>query len=275
MPDLTRVRPETGQLTPFDFDGTPVRVLTDEHGEPWFVAADVTSLLGYGGGARNAITRLPGRMKGVAPVNTLGGAQEMTTVNEAGVNRLIMRSNLPSAEAVQDWLAEDVLPQIRRTGAYGVADIATLPATDILAIAQRLVVAEARAAESEAVVDAIEASNGITITEFHKHYFSDVPARVFFERLYALELLIDQRGARGRDEKGRLKAGKQHRHPAAKGKPFFYLHGAIDNEGVRRESVRVRPGRPETDLVQHLASKGLTPNPNALTASTTPKEIAA
>lgn len=101
----------------FPATGAGVRtVLVD--GEPWFVAADVCAVLGYGGGSRNAVSRLPERMKGVADVNTPGGQQKVTTLSEAGVYRLVMRSTMPNAEAFQDWLAEDVVPQIRMTGRY-------------------------------------------------------------------------------------------------------------------------------------------------------------
>lgn len=101
----------------FPATGAGVRtVLVD--GEPWFVAADVCAVLGYGGGGRNAVGRLPERMKGVEEINTPGGLQKVTTISEAGVYRLVMRSNLPQAEAFQDWIAEDVIPQIRMTGRY-------------------------------------------------------------------------------------------------------------------------------------------------------------
>lgn len=152
-------------------------------------------------------------------------------------------------------------------------DLSIMSSRDILALAQRLVEQEERADKAETVVRAVEASNGLTPTEFHKHYFSDVPARQFFEHLYRLKLLIDQRGSRGRDERGRLKNGHQHQHPGAAGKPYFYLHGRLDDHGVRRESVRVRPGRPEVALVEFLASKGLTPNAN--TTASGPKGITA
>ena len=108
------------ELMPFNYGDQTVRtVLID--GEPWFVAADACALLGYGGGARNAVSRLPERMKGVAEVNTPGGSQKMTVINEAGLNRLILRSTLPQAEEIQDWLAETVMPQIRKTGSYNSA----------------------------------------------------------------------------------------------------------------------------------------------------------
>ena len=45
----------------------------------------------------------------------------MVVVNEAGLNRLIIRSNASNAEQVQDWLTDQVMPAIRRTGQYGSA----------------------------------------------------------------------------------------------------------------------------------------------------------
>lgn len=130
--------------------------------------------------------------------------------------------------------------------------------------------AEQRANRAETTVHAIEASNGITLRQFHKHYFSDVPERVFFEKLYGLGLLIDQR-RHHRNDRGEWRSGPEHRHPSWKGKPYIYLHGSLDGDGVRRESPRVRPGRPEHDLARLLATKGLPLNPT----SDTRKEITA
>lgn len=101
----------------FTYQDRQVRTVTLD-GEPYLIAVDVTQTLNYGGGARNAIARLPERMKGVAEINTPGGPQQMTVLNEAGVYRLVMRSNLPDAEAFQDWIAEEVLPALRQTGSY-------------------------------------------------------------------------------------------------------------------------------------------------------------
>lgn len=130
--------------------------------------------------------------------------------------------------------------------------------------------AEQRASQAETTVHAIEASNGITLRQFHKHYFSDVPERRFFEKLYSLGLLIDQR-RHHRNDRGEWRSGPEHRHPSWRGKPYIYLHGSLDGDGVRRESPRVRPGRPEHDLARLLASKGLPLNPT----SDTRKEITA
>lgn len=130
--------------------------------------------------------------------------------------------------------------------------------------------AEQRANRAETTVHAIEASSGITLRQFHKHYFSDVPERMFFEKLYSLGLLIDQR-RHHRNDRGEWRNGPEHRHPSWKGKPYIYLHGSLDGDGVRRESPRVRPGRPEHDLARLLSSKGLQLN----TTSDTHREITA
>jgi DNA-damage-inducible protein D len=122
--------------------------------------------------------------------------------------------------------------------------------------------AEQRASQAETTVHAIEASDGITLRQFHKHYFSDVPERMFFEKLYGLGLLIDQR-RHHRNDRGEWRSGPEHRHPSWRGKPYIYLHGSLDGDGVRRESPRVRPGRPEHDLARLLATKGLPLNPTS------------
>jgi prophage antirepressor-like protein len=102
----------------FYFDGQPLRTGVTADGVRLPVAADAAKILGYKGGARNAIARLPARMKGVANVNTPGGPQVMTVLTQAGLNRLVINATLETAERVQDWLAEDVMPQIQATGMY-------------------------------------------------------------------------------------------------------------------------------------------------------------
>lgn len=131
----------------------------------------------------------------------------------------------------------------------------------------------ARADRAETVVKAVEAAEGITLREFHKHYFSDVAERAFFETLYKRGYLIDQRGARIDPNTGKRKNGKQHSHPGYKGKAWLYLHGAVDREGIRRERTRVRPGTPEVAFAQHLAATGLPLNSTA--ARHIMKELAA
>lgn len=138
-------------LARFTFPGTGQAVRTALlRGEPAVVANDVCAVLQHSN-PRQAVAKLPDRMKGVTEVDTLGGAQRMTVLTEAGVYRLVMRSNLPAAEAFQDWLAEEVLPAIRRTGAYAVPSApAVLSPRElaqlVIAEADRADAAEARAA---------------------------------------------------------------------------------------------------------------------------------
>ena len=104
-------------LPTFAYDGRQVRVMTDEQGVPWFVAADVCAVLGFGN-SRQVLTRLDPDEKGVHSTDTPGGHQSMTTVNESGLYSLILGSRKPEARAFKRWVTHDVLPAIRRTGSY-------------------------------------------------------------------------------------------------------------------------------------------------------------
>lgn len=88
-------------------------------GEPWFVAADVSTMLGHSNTAM-MIKALKPSERGVRKFYTPGGQQEFVIVSEPGFYRLVMRSNRPEADAFQTWVTGDVLPQIRKTGAYTV-----------------------------------------------------------------------------------------------------------------------------------------------------------
>lgn len=101
----------------FEFQGARVRVIMIE-GEPWFVASDVAKVLGY----RDAEKAIRGKLRPhqirTHEVGTNRGPRTMTIINEAGVNRLVMRSERPEAEAFQDWIEGDVIPSLARTGTY-------------------------------------------------------------------------------------------------------------------------------------------------------------
>jgi len=106
-------------LTTFNFNQLSVRTVTDDQGNPWFVAADVASILDY----RNApdMTRnLDDDEKDTHSVRTPGGNQEMTVINESGLYSAILKSRKPEAKAFQKWVTSEVLPSIRKTGSYSV-----------------------------------------------------------------------------------------------------------------------------------------------------------
>ena len=94
--------------------GTPEKLL--------FVAADVCRVLGISN-ARHAVANFSGSEKGVVKSDTLGGLQEMLGVTEAGLYRLIFRSNKAAARKFQDWVFSEVLPSIRKTGGYQVNQV--------------------------------------------------------------------------------------------------------------------------------------------------------
>ena len=98
------------------FEGHNIRIITDQQGEPWFVAADIARALGYND-ADQAIRR---HCKGVtkAPVETTGGMQRASIIPERDVYRLVMRSKLESAERFEEWVVGEVLPSIRKHGGY-------------------------------------------------------------------------------------------------------------------------------------------------------------
>jgi prophage antirepressor-like protein len=103
--------------TIFNFDSTTVRVVTGTNGEPWFVAADVCAVLDIGNN-RQAVAPLDDDEKGVTTVDTLGGAQQMTIINESGLYSLVLGSRKPEAKRFKKWVTSEVLPTIRKTGSY-------------------------------------------------------------------------------------------------------------------------------------------------------------
>ena len=103
-------------LSIFRFDGADVRTVVID-GEPWFVARDACEVLGISK-YRDAVAQLEADERASAAVDTLGGAQQMAVVNEAGVYALMLISRSPSARAFQRWLTHDVVPSIRKSGSY-------------------------------------------------------------------------------------------------------------------------------------------------------------
>ena len=105
-------------ILPFDFEGQTVRTAHMEDGSPAIVLSDIAKMLGYRS-ASDAGRLLRDHHKGYAKVRTLGGDQQMVVVNERGFNRLVIRSNASNAERVQDWITDEVMPTISKTGSYG------------------------------------------------------------------------------------------------------------------------------------------------------------
>ena len=88
------------------------------NGEPWFVAKDVCNILEIKNSRDTLNKCLDEDERGVDIIYTPGGNQEMTIVSEAGLYSLILRSRKPEAKAFKRWVTHEVLPSIRKTGAY-------------------------------------------------------------------------------------------------------------------------------------------------------------
>lgn len=116
-------------VIPFDFEGKAVRAI-DRNGAPWFVLGDVCRVLEVGNVA-DAARRLDADEKGVDIIDTLGGGQRSSIINESGLYSLILTSRKPAARRFKKWVTSEVLPAIRRTGRYE-APAAVLPSPEVV-----------------------------------------------------------------------------------------------------------------------------------------------
>lgn len=101
------VHPEFGELRTVEIDG-----------EPWFVGKDVAAALGYTNSRDAIATHVFADDKGVESIDTLGGRQKMTIINESGLYALVFGSRLKIAKEFKHWVTSEVLPSIRKNGAY-------------------------------------------------------------------------------------------------------------------------------------------------------------
>ena len=137
-------------ITIFNHLGNNIRVMTDDQGEPLFVLKDVCNALGITN-TRNVSARLDEDMKGVRPVDTLGGTQQLTVINEVGLYEVIIRSDKPDATQFRRWVTSEVLPSIRKHGMYATpATIEDMIANPDMAIQLLTTLKEERAARAQA-----------------------------------------------------------------------------------------------------------------------------
>jgi prophage antirepressor-like protein len=104
------------QVFNFSENNSPVRVVMNEN-NPLFCLADVCRILGLSN-SREVAKRL--NQKGVILTDTLTakGTQRLTYVNEGNLYKVIFRSDKPSARKFEEWVTDEVLPSIRKTGSY-------------------------------------------------------------------------------------------------------------------------------------------------------------
>jgi anti-repressor protein len=117
---MTQQNEQAVEPLAFSYHAMNVRALRGPDGDPRIVAQDVAQVLGYDR-MTNMIRMLEADERGSHIVSTPGGPQQMTVLTESGLYHAIFHSRRPEAGAFRKWVTAEVLPQIRKTGAY-VAD---------------------------------------------------------------------------------------------------------------------------------------------------------
>lgn len=131
----------TSEIQSYNFNGASLRTLTDEAGEPWFVAKDVCDILEISNPS-DALKRLDDDERSRF---NLGRQGETNIVNEAGLYVLVLGSRKPEAHEFKRWVTHEVLPQIRKTGGY----IPTTDADDDMTILAKAVMIGQRTMEAQ------------------------------------------------------------------------------------------------------------------------------
>jgi len=94
-------------------------------GEPWFVGNDVAEALGYARPRKAILDHVDeeDKMKDVPIRDPHGVEQYPTWINESGLYSLTLKSKLPAAKKFKRWVTSEVLPSIRKTGAYMLPEV--------------------------------------------------------------------------------------------------------------------------------------------------------
>lgn len=172
------------EIQEFDFNGNNVRAVTIND-EPFFVGKDVAEILGYQNGNRDVNRHVDEEDRMGYRIGTPSrGEQTMTVINESGLYSLILGSKLPTAKKFKRWVTSEVLPTIRKHGAYmtpaKIEEVLTDPDT-IIQLATQLkqeregrLIAEQRVNELTSKAnyyDKVLANPGlVTITQIAKDY---------------------------------------------------------------------------------------------------------
>lgn len=111
-------------ITTFQFPltiGRDVNVrITDQNGNPWFIAKDVCEILGH----TNPTVAIESLDEDERAKLNLGRQGEANIINESGLYSLILKSRKPEAKRFKKWVTNDVLPTIRKKGSYSLTAVA-------------------------------------------------------------------------------------------------------------------------------------------------------
>lgn len=101
-------------IMPFTYGEQKIRVITDEQGNPWWIAKDICEVLEIVNPTQ-AVQQLDDDERAMENIGRQGKAN---VINESGLYTLILRSNKPAAKPFRKWVTAEVLPAIRKTGSY-------------------------------------------------------------------------------------------------------------------------------------------------------------
>jgi prophage antirepressor-like protein len=108
----------TNQIQTFNFTQAEVRTSKDKNGEPLFCLSDVAKILDIQNSRQIVQKQLDSKGVYKIYIPTNSGNQDVTFISEPNLYRVIFRSNKPDAVKFQNWIFEEVIPQIRKTGSY-------------------------------------------------------------------------------------------------------------------------------------------------------------
>lgn len=106
------------EVKDFNFNGYELTVMLNDNNEPYFIAKEVSFILGYSD--TNAMTRRLDNDESI-PYKMTGMNMNSTLINESGLYSAILGSKKPEAKAFKKWITTEVLPAIRKTGSYSKA----------------------------------------------------------------------------------------------------------------------------------------------------------
>lgn len=112
------------QLAPatFQFGTLPLTVFTDEAGVPWFNANEVCGALGFGNSRQALRSHVHvDDVQNLDTIDSLGRTQQANHINESGLYTLIFGSKKEEAKKFKHWVTSEVLPAIRKTGSFVLA----------------------------------------------------------------------------------------------------------------------------------------------------------
>lgn len=190
------------EIQEFDFNGNNVRAVTIND-EPFFVGKDVAKILGYQNGNRDVNRHVDEEDRMGYRIGTPSrGEQTMTVINESGLYSLILGSTLPTAKKFKHWVTSEVLPTIRKHGAYMTDQKAAAIVTDKNALADLLQQAADQLKEKDVKIERltaelevsskkatyldliVETKDGMTATQVAQDY--GLSAKKFNALLHAL-----------------------------------------------------------------------------------------